>query len=404
VRDLAQLLEESTPFPHGARHDWEAVLADAKRRRVRRLGPVAALAVAVSAAAMLTLFWPFGNGRPGGILDRALAAAGDGPVVHLVVREGWGGTLVDLATGARSPVYAERELWYDPARGLHEAARLGGQQIGDVLHHAGAVPSMAVREFTSLARNYRSSLESGDAKLVGPGTLDGMPVYWIRFETRHYPDVADGKLHELGDDIAISKDDYAPVGMRETLDGKDQPDGPSRVLDYETLPAGSGDFSTPPHVNTDTGTAYRFGPQGALTSGEAAQVLPAVWDGGRLGELPLAGITKLEWAERPAGVSTWMNETHGVRLVYSAGNPTIAAIPGPLVQAGDGPYVVIDEFPSSAPSAALRIGGYKPPADELFLQEERGTLVVGGVAISIVATSADLVVQAAQQLEPIPSG
>lgn len=403
MRDLAVLFDESRPFPEGAPGCWEDVLAGANRRRALRLGPVAALAVAVVAAAMLALFWPFGGGRPGGILDRALAAAGDGPVVHLVVREGWGsGTLVDLETGARSSVYTERELWYDPSRGLHDVARLGGQKVVDVLSRS--ADPISVREFESLARNYRNSLESGSAEVVGAGTLDGTPVYWVRFETRHFP--SDGKMRELGDDIAISQSDFLPVATRETVDGKLSPDGLSRILDYETLPAGSGDFTNPQPSQVDTRAAYRFGSVGSLTPAQAAQVLPALWAGNRLGGLPLAGVTKLEWAKRQ-GSAAWTDETFGVRLAYGSGEAALPSLPGRPVEKSDGPYVVIDESPANVSmqlSPARIIGAYEPPAGQLFLQGEHGTLIRSGVALAINATSPDLVVQAAEALQPIPSG
>jgi hypothetical protein len=264
---------------------------------------------------------------------------------------------------------------------------------------------MAVREFASLARNYRDSLQSGDARVVGTGTLAGMPVYWIRFETRRFPSL--GRMRELGDDIAISQADYLPVGMRETVDGKDMPDGPSRILDYETLAAGSGDFTSPPPSDVDTRTAYRFGSQGSLTPTEAAQVLPGLWAGDSLGDLTLAGITELEWAKREAGSREWTDETYGVRVAYGSGEAALPALPSREVRKSDGPYVVIDESPASMPmdaSPARIIGGYEPPDGQLFLQGARGTLIRGGVALAINATSQELVVQAAQALEPFPGG
>jgi hypothetical protein len=402
VRDLTQIFEETSPFPDGVRSDWDAVLRDA-RRRVRR-GPVGALALAVIAAAALALFWPFGNGQSGGILDRALAAAGDGPVVHLVVREGWGGTLVDLESGARTPVYAEHEFWYDPARGLHEIGRLGGQQLVDVLHQAGAVPSAAVREFQSLARDYRSSLRSGGASVLGPDILEGTPVYWIRISESHNVDAGRGYRFELGEDIAVSQDDYRPVAMRETLDGKPSPAGPSRILDYETFPAGSGDFTVPPPLDVNPGDSFRLSLEGSLEPAEAAVVLPALWDGDRLGEFPRARISKLDWAERRAGASEWTNHVDGIRFEYGTGSPALSALPGGPIQNSDGPYVVMDEFPPNESTAMWRFEGYEPPAGDLYLQGKRGLVLTRGVAVSIIATSPDLIVQAARALEPIPSG
>jgi hypothetical protein len=311
---------------------------------------------------------------------------------------------VDLQTGARTPVYAERELWYDPSRGLHETARLGGQPVVNVLAHAGGVPSVAVREFASLARDYRESLQSGDAKLVGSDTLDGIPVYWIRISESRNVEYGRGYRFELGQDIAIAQDDYRPVGMRETLNGKPSPAGASRILHYETLPAGSGDFTAPPPLNVNAGDSFRLSTAGTLEPAEATRVLPALWDGDHLGELPRARIGKLDWAERKASASEWTNHVYGVRFEYGNGNAVLSALPGGPIEDSDGPYVVLDEFPPEDSMAVWRFQGYEPPAGHLYLQGKRGLVLAEGVAISLIATSPDLVVQAARALGPIPAG
>ena len=69
------------------------------RRTHRRVFTRAAVVVAVGAAALVAvLLWPSdGNRSP--ILERALAAIGDGPVLHVVTQVPSGQELVDLQTG-----------------------------------------------------------------------------------------------------------------------------------------------------------------------------------------------------------------------------------------------------------------------------------------------------------------
>jgi hypothetical protein len=403
VQDLADRLKASQPFPRGARGDWDAVLADSKGGVTRRFGLPAGLMAALLAAVLVALFWPFGTGRSGGVLERALAAAGDGPVVHLVVREGWGGgILVDTVSGARERISLEREVWYDPARGLHETSRLGGQKIVDLL--TGAVPSVTVRELKWLARDYRSALESGDTKLLGPDTLEGIPVYWIRIAVSRCAPFRGGCRLDDGEDIAISQDDYRPVGMRVPFHAG-TPGPASRILDYETLPAGNGDFAAPPPSNTGVGMSYRFGPTGSVTRLEARRILPALWDGDRLGELPLAGIERLQWAERSTAQGTWARRIYGVRIAYGLGTPALPTLPRGKIDNSEGPYVVIDQFPSpplSSEMALWTIGDYEPPEGQLFLQGKWGVLLTPRVAVTIMATSPELVVEAARGLGPMP--
>src|SRR5687767_12240358 len=126
MQDVKELIERMEPAP-GARGDWDAVVRDAGvRRRRALLRPLAGLAVAAAALFALALFQPW-EGESPTVLERALAAVDDGPVLHVVLRGEWGGTLVSLSTPDRQPVHGENEVWYDSERGLvHMISRLGG--------------------------------------------------------------------------------------------------------------------------------------------------------------------------------------------------------------------------------------------------------------------------------------
>src|SRR5207253_6827430 len=105
--------------------------------------------------------------------------SGDGPVLHVGIRSGWGGTLVDLATGAGTQLHGEEEIWYDPARGVHDVSRFEGVVQGDAVYPPGRVPYLD-RTLAVLANGYRQALRDGTARVLGPDVVDGRPVYWIR--------------------------------------------------------------------------------------------------------------------------------------------------------------------------------------------------------------------------------
>jgi hypothetical protein len=93
---IAAVLDELVP-PRPNPDGWTAIMAVATRRRERQRNWWLArgVPVAVAGAAVLTLVlaWPFGGGPSGSVLERAAAAIGDGPVLHVVIQDGWGGTL-----------------------------------------------------------------------------------------------------------------------------------------------------------------------------------------------------------------------------------------------------------------------------------------------------------------------
>src|SRR2546430_2369445 len=121
--NASELLDRYVPVPAGA-GDWSAVVRDANARPRRwRLGAAAAVGIAILAVALVALLAPSRHGD-GSVVDRALAALGGGPVLHVVTRSPYPRyELIDLATGERRPVYDEIEEWSDPQRGVHWIAR-----------------------------------------------------------------------------------------------------------------------------------------------------------------------------------------------------------------------------------------------------------------------------------------
>jgi hypothetical protein len=453
---VSDALEQYVAPFEGDDGDWEEILrradADPPRRRLR-FG--AAGGAAVAAIVAVVLFWPFAGDKPG-VLDRALAAVGDGPVLHVVFEEDWGGTVVDLRTGERRELHGEREAWYDRERGLHTVSLLGGSVQSDELLGPDGVPQHEAKTFGLLGEGYREALRSGRASNLGAGEAYGEAVYWIRVDAQWLPDSADGKLHEWAHDVAVSRSTFEPVATRETRDGKPGPDTGARILRLETLAAGDGDFSVGARPIT-SGTAFKEGSE-QIARERAADALgrTPLWLGPGHADIPLAQVlrtTKAKGDHRRTeltgtaaanvracfksaprtgrrskacesmrtlrgsvlmhggkvyalGPVEWGEAHTGVRLFYGTvgSDPSTQSVDVPPVHEPsrlDHPYIELTE--TTHRNDLRGSFGYVPPEGSVLLLGGRlGLLAIDGVYIGIAASSEDLLLSAARALEPMP--
>jgi hypothetical protein len=447
MQDVKELIEQMEPAPD-ERGDWNAVVREAGRhRRPVLLRSIAGIAVAAAALFALVLAQPWQGDSPT-FLERALAAVDDGPVLHVVLRGEWGGTLVDLETGDREPVYGENEIWYDFERDrMHSVTRLGGVVEYEELSE----PREPVADVAALGREYRQSLENGTARIAGEGSVDGEPVAWIVIRDENLPDSADGKLHRWAEEIAVSRESYEPVALRQTRDGAPGPGTLQRVQELEMLPSGQGDFSASKDLDPN-GMVFMEGRE-PISFEEAADVLgdTPLWLGREHDGLPLAAAFRtsrkmgrqepiritgeLEQKAlacskfrgeaagscfralgrhplevRPDGVFTrgetvWEREDVGLQFFYG----TVGDEPSTYRQEDDvplidRPYVTIGESTHLSP---LRRGvsRYVPPQGSLFIAAggHMGAVAVDGVYVSIQASSEELMLSAARALRAMPS-
>jgi hypothetical protein len=383
---VADALEGAVPRYDAERGDWDAVAAAAGRRRRR---PRLALALAPASAALLVLVlaWPFGGDR-GGVLERALAAVGDGPVLHVVLREEWTGRVVDLRTGEETPAYREREVWFDPDRGLHEVVRFGGETQSDVVYRPREIRVDLLKTLRGLHDGYRRALKKGAARVVGQGRVDGIPVHWIQVEATILAD-PDGTRHVWERVVAVSRKTFEPVYVDERADGRPGPETGLRILAMDSFPAGEGDFTGRPP------TASR--PSWSRGAGRLALAeLPAF-----LGRQPLwlgdefAGLGLVSTSASRVGVGAPGASRSAPELMMFYGSESGGHIDRMR------PHLVLAQstdvdmaFPTYA-AGHFRSG-------EIVVMQGKAFVRRDGVYVVIYSRSEDLLLAAARALRPLP--
>jgi hypothetical protein len=291
-----------------------------RRRRLRLTAPrLLSIAAAVAMVIIVFLFAPGGGGNHS-IIDRALAAIGNGRVLHVVSESPTGTVFVDLKSGRRTIQTMEVEIWFDrPSKRAHMTLSLKGKVVGDLLlpddaRKPGVTLSGGIDPaFTALALGYREALANGDAKLERQGMVGGRPVYWLRFPSfqRNLP----------GTEVAIDKKSYKPVLFRTHLPRNHHSD--ERVLVAETTGFREADFSR-------RGPSLLEGEESLLTGSSSSDIpvrpphvnRPWLTPGTRALGLKLISVNRVR-------VTTKGHTFHGVELVYGKGRQR--SFPAPLV-------------------------------------------------------------------------
>ena len=233
------------------------------RRSHRRAFAPAAVVAAVGAAVLIALLlWPSG-GQRNPILNRALAAIGDGPVLHLVVRVPAGQELVNLDTGRTIAPKMELESWSDRSlERFHVLIRENGQVVGEVLFPQDRTKDTHVyandAAYTALWSGFHEALRSGKAKIVREGSVDGRPVYWLSFGSQR-------------DEVAVDRETYKPLVFRSISTAGRYTD--SRVLLMRTEPFTAAAFerqsSAPNPLNA--GSSFSTGGSGPVSPGKTVR-------------------------------------------------------------------------------------------------------------------------------------
>jgi len=291
-------------------------------QRVSGLAPkLAAVAVVAAGIAAVVLLWP-GGGSGNGVLGRALAAIGDGQVLHLVMQGKTGEVLVNLDSGERRVQTERLELWTDRSfERAHFVMRIDGQ-VFDVLLPDDAkgggfsTTGAADPSFTAFWTGYGKALQDGDATVERTGTVAGRPVYWLRF--------ASTRKGVPGTEVAVDEESYKPLVLRSYVTPTTHDH--VRILVAETIPYDAADFKR-------TGSSLFAGITGSSSGSSSAS--PAT-------QHPVVKAPWLTPGDRVAGLSLSSVGSYST----SMGDRTINGIE---LQYGDGGYgpnsMTIDELP-----------------------------------------------------------
>jgi hypothetical protein len=283
---IADAVEETQRLPRSSR-----------RRALTR----SAALVAVGAAALVAvLLWPSGGGR-NPIIDRALAAIGNGPVLHLVSRAPTGQELVNLKTGRTTLPTFEYESWSDRRlTRFHFLIREKGRVIAELLYPQDRTRDMHVdapdAAYAAFWSGYRRALSTGKAKIVSKGSLYGRPVYWLTFSSPT-------------NEVAVDRRTYKPVAFRSISPSGRHYD--IRLLLVRTEPFSTSAFkrrtSTPnPVTGGNSAGSERIFPLGPGSPGR-----PWLRAGSTIAGLKLVAVLRTQ-------TTSGRKTTNGIELVYGS--------------------------------------------------------------------------------------
>lgn len=408
MKDVQEILERIVPEP-AREADWDAVLRDTRPSRARWAAPRLAILGAAVALAALVSVAPWRGAERSGILDRALAAVGDGPVLHVVLRYDTGVTRVDLKTAKREPLYGDSEFWFDSERGLlHEIRRFGGiVQYEWVSRRKEPPPQLDV--LTVVSREYRHALEAGTARVTGQDAIDGVPVYWITVPSGR----GDGGAWQ----VAVSRATFEPVLIRWTFDGR--LGGSERVLRLERMGTDDADLDEADVTSSPTtdpsAKSVIAGGNIRIPLGEVAKTLgrTPLWLGREHAGLPFADYADRLYIRGPGGEV----QTSGISLHYEKQLNEFTELEGrrsiSILESTDP-----DNFPWPVPVQGLLRDGWVVLKHNRAFEKSSppvamygGSLVRDGVYISIEAVGygakavldEKLILDAARTLRPMPA-
>jgi hypothetical protein len=404
--DIRELLEGDVPLRNEIAPDWEDVVRRANPTRRRRYAAGLGIAAVLAAAAFATVaLWP---AHEGGVLERALAAVGTDPVVHVVYRDETHEMLVDLATGARTPIYTEHEEWYAANQGLRDVTTFNGHVVETFVQTAKTLGSQQQQTYAGILDGYRQALADGTARLTGSGTIAGHDVYWIHFKGEQLYDVGDARYHDWSHEVAVDRTTLQPVYVRETRDGVPGLGTGQEIVSLDTLPAGTVDFSKPEQPKPRAivmGAVDAVDVTANLEAAAAELTGTPLWLGSSYNGLPLA----FAQTETLVGGAVGSPErTGGFEVCYGA--KLEPQVPSPTRMFCDSKQAYVDVQESNAPTLA-----YAWDRDPSPVAIPPGSVLIGwsgadgflsrdGVYLHVSARSEADLMAVVQALEPLRQG
>jgi hypothetical protein len=339
---LRRELDREYPPLDGRPPDWDDVLRRVRQRPPKRRSSglrIVGVAIVLGVAALVAIS-PWHGSERVGVLDRALAAVGDEPVLHVVLEHSPAGDpLVYLDFGRPVPREMTTEVWFDEGRGLKKtASRIdgvlmdemletpnGGFTQGGVIYTCrwiaehpveaakarvscpGGPPSGDERPtldpaLSNFVDHYRTALASGTARRIPGAQVGGHDVIWIEFGS--------GRTLER---VALDKSTYTPVLIS-------TPYGSSRVRTVETMQFEQRLFSRPKPVERPAGGSVIA--EQELDDMSAANAIlggRALWLGPEWRGLRLTSVKRQELGMSYGHSERDPSRTVGVELSYSSG-------------------------------------------------------------------------------------
>jgi hypothetical protein len=421
--------------------------AAATASRPRRWVPFSLAACLAAGAVVLALLLVGGNVKHG-IGDKALAAVGDGPVLHAVLRETYPPqySLVAVSTGqvVRRPVTRTTEVWFDEERGLkhtitHADGRLEDDELATpkgitdssgpvwtcarIAQHPveatkagvscnlsgdnGTTPRDVPEQrptgdpgLTGFVDGYRAALASGEARRIGEGTVDSTDVYWLEFKLPDISDSDGSNAEHLSEHVAVAKDTYRPVLVQTFMNG--EAGNKLTVVSIETVSREDANFEQPQPLPPDQrpGRGWNMVGREPIAVAAASSVLgqAALWAG------PDAGGQQLTLAKR---LDLDAFDGSGRHSRVSA----VAFLYGTTSENG-GPRGSIAIVESTQPIDGLTTFlGLAPPAPSGFIAIgafDAGYLRIDGLYVRIspalpASETSDAVLAVARQVRPVPA-
>ncbi|HEY2776738.1 MAG TPA: hypothetical protein VGI77_02455 [Gaiellaceae bacterium] len=299
-REVVELLREDPDLLAIA----DAVVATQAPKPTSHAWRLLAVAALVGAAIVLAIVAPW-HGHGNGLVGRALAAVGQGAVLHAVIEsEVPNEKIVTLSSGRARPVPQSLEYWYAADRRLLRAiSSVNGGVVVDALVRQDRTEPLLDPALTAFVSRYRAALKSGEAREVGRGTFDGRSVVWLRFEYRVF-----------GERVGIDAQTYRPVVI-EPLGPRGKPVAPIwTVTEIGTGPYRASDFKARKLVASLNISSHLQ----AIAPTKAARLLgwAPVWLGRSFRSLPLQ-YTQLQVLSHDPPVPR--RTTKGVYLAYGRG-------------------------------------------------------------------------------------
>jgi hypothetical protein len=339
-----------------------------------------------------------------GVIQRALAAVSQGPVIHAIVENAdQEALLVDLRSGEETVEPERHEYWYDEERKeLRGRLTIGSEVVNEFGGPvSGPPPSHRALAF---ATGYREALESGKARVVRWETVDGRRAPVLSIAVPAWRDPRSGQLVQPGytEEVVVDGETFEPLRFRHLYPGLDVATaGPIhwwRVLSIESIERDDDDFKPGPPPFRWT----KFAPSNdkKVTLDEAATALgrTALWPGAEIDGVPLQRIGVV------TTTITWMDgretETPSLMIRYETPGEKKRWL---WMSVGTSP----EETPRYGPIDGEAVPAGKVRLIEVNAHDDRsidmwfGNVQRDGVYINMQSPERDLIVEAAKALKPL---